>query len=168
MPLHDTHYQHWDGVHCGLWAPALGHCQKRPGRLPAKQGACALWSSSAGWRVGHGRGSFSGRPACWWPTASWSNGSRNLNPALQAFARMLTSWLQDHPEISVRTTQNVLFYFFGIFLMPLSIFALGMAMPAVDHARSGQQRHRHLFLQGRDAAAIICWGNSAPPSGCWP
>jgi hypothetical protein len=52
-----------------------------------------------------------------------------FNPQLQQFARMLTSWLEQHPEISVRTTQNVLFHYFGIYLMPASIFALGMAIP---------------------------------------
>jgi hypothetical protein len=54
-----------------------------------------------------------------------------LNPNLQAFARMLTQWLQDHSEISVATTQNVLFYFFSTYLMPVSIFVLGIAMPSL-------------------------------------
>jgi hypothetical protein len=52
-----------------------------------------------------------------------------MNPNLQTFAQMLTSWLKDHPEISVGTTQNVLFYFYCVYSMPLSIFALGLALP---------------------------------------
>jgi len=31
----------------------------------------------------------------------------------------------------VRTTQDVLFYYFGIFMMPVSIFALGLIMPVL-------------------------------------
>jgi hypothetical protein len=53
----------------------------------------------------------------------------NFKSDLQVFARMFTTWLEMHPEISVRTTQNVLFYFYCIALMRISIFALGMAMP---------------------------------------
>ena len=48
---------------------------------------------------------------------------------MQTFARMLTTWLEQHPEISVRVTQNVLFCYFCIYLMRASIFALGMAIP---------------------------------------
>jgi hypothetical protein len=52
-----------------------------------------------------------------------------MNSNLQAFFEMLRYWLKDHPAISVGTLQNVLFYFYSIDLMPLSIFALGMALP---------------------------------------
>jgi ABC-type transport system involved in multi-copper enzyme maturation permease subunit len=54
-----------------------------------------------------------------------------MNPQLQSFFEVLRSWLQYHPEISVGTTQNVLFYFYCIYLMPLSFFALGMTLPAL-------------------------------------
>jgi hypothetical protein len=53
----------------------------------------------------------------------------NLNPQLQMFVRLLTTWLEEHPEISVRTTQNILFHYYSIFLMPVSIFALGILVP---------------------------------------
>jgi hypothetical protein len=54
---------------------------------------------------------------------------QNLNPQLQMFAELLTSWLEEHPEISVRTTQNVVFYYYCSQLMRLSIFALGISIP---------------------------------------
>jgi hypothetical protein len=54
-----------------------------------------------------------------------------LNPQLQSFVKMLTQWLENHPEISVATTQNVLFYFFSTYLMPVGIFVLGVAMPSL-------------------------------------
>ncbi len=52
-----------------------------------------------------------------------------FNPNLQMFANLLTAWLTDHPDISVGTTQNVLFYFLGNWLMLVSIFALGPIIP---------------------------------------
>jgi hypothetical protein len=52
-----------------------------------------------------------------------------FNPNLQLFAGLLTGWLKDNPEISVGTLQNVLFYYFGIWLMRVSIFALGPIIP---------------------------------------
>jgi hypothetical protein len=55
----------------------------------------------------------------------------NLNPQLQNFAHTFTTWLEQHPEVSVRTTQDVLFYYFGNFLLPISIFALGMVLPVL-------------------------------------
>jgi len=55
----------------------------------------------------------------------------NLNPQLQMFVRLLTTWLEEHPEISVRTTQNILFHYYAIYLMPVSIFALGILVPTL-------------------------------------
>ena len=128
MPLHDTSYQHWEGRHLGLW---------RRRRVIAQNGltAClqnkwmrhlillcwvgALVMASVLFLVGQLLVADS-------VVVRWVG---NFNPGLQAFARMLTTWLEQHPEISVRTTQNVLFYFFCIGLMRISIFAIGLAMP---------------------------------------
>jgi hypothetical protein len=54
-----------------------------------------------------------------------------MNPQLQSFFRMLTNWMQDHPDISVGTTQNVVFYYYCTYLMPLSILAMGMVLPTL-------------------------------------
>jgi hypothetical protein len=53
----------------------------------------------------------------------------NFNPQLQIFAQLLTTWLEQHPDISVRATQNIFFYYFSTNLMRFSIFAIGIAMP---------------------------------------
>jgi hypothetical protein len=63
------------------------------------------------------------------PDSFMTHGVTQMNPRIQSFIGMFTSWLQDHPEISVGATQNVLFYFFSMFLMPFSLFALGRALP---------------------------------------
>jgi len=53
----------------------------------------------------------------------------NFNAGWETFARLLTTWLQLHPEVSVRTTQNALFYPFCTALTWGSIFAVGLALP---------------------------------------
>jgi hypothetical protein len=75
-----------------------------------------------------------------------------LNQDLQGLASFLTKWLGDHPEISVRTTQDVLFYFFGIILMPVGIFALGMAIP-------------FLVTRDLDSNAIVIYSSKAITRG---
>jgi hypothetical protein len=128
MPLHDTSYQHWDGVHRGLWHRRW--VIARNGLMASLQNKwlrhlvviCwfgGLLMTAALFFVGQLLVADS-------IVVQWVG---NLNPQLQAFARMLTTWLEQHPEISVRTTQDLLFYYFAIFLMPMSIFALGMALP---------------------------------------
>jgi ABC-2 type transport system permease protein len=128
MPLHDISYQHWDGVHLGLWRRrlvishnGLNAClqNKWMRHLVVLCWVAALVLTAALFLVGQLLVADS-------IVVHWVG---NFNPELQMFTRMLTSWLESHPEISVRTTQNVLFYYFGIFITPFSIFALGMAIP---------------------------------------
>jgi hypothetical protein len=128
MPLHDTRYQHWEGVHLGLWhrrwtiaQNGLRAClQNRWIRhLVVLCWGAALAMTMLLFVVGQLLVADS-------VVVQWVH---NLNPNLQVFASMLTSWLEQHPEVSVRTAQDVLFYYFGTILMTVSIFALGLAMP---------------------------------------
>ncbi len=128
MPLHDTSYQHWEGVHLGLWrrrwviaAAGLRACLqgKWMRHLIVLCWVSALGMTGILFLVGQLLVANS-------IVVKWMG---NFNPALQAFAGMLTTWLEQHPEISVRTTQDVLFYYFCIGLMRAGIFALGMAIP---------------------------------------
>ena len=128
MPLHNTSYQHWDGVHLGLWgrrwviaSNGLTGClqNKWMRHLVLVCWVAALGMAAILFLVGQLLVADS-------IVVQWVG---NFNPMLQSFARMLTTWLELHPEISVRTTQNVLFYYFCVWLMRGSIFALGLAMP---------------------------------------
>jgi ABC-2 type transport system permease protein len=128
MPLHDSSYKHWDGVHLGLWRRRLvitrngltACLQNRLTRhLTVVCWVLALTVAALLFLVGQLLVADS-------IVVQWLE---NLNPQLQVFARMLTTWLEQHPEISVRTTQNVVFYFFCSRLLRLSIFALGLAIP---------------------------------------
>jgi hypothetical protein len=130
MPLHDTHYQHWDGAHVGIWARRW--VIARNGLAAALQNKAMRNVIALSWLAGLAMAALlflvgqllvADSMVVKWVA--------QLNPGLQSFARMLTSWLQDHPEISVGTTQNLLFYLFCVYATPLSIFALGMAMPAL-------------------------------------
>jgi ABC-2 type transport system permease protein len=128
MPIHDIRYQHWEGSHVGLWGRRL---------VIARNGLMAFLQTKGVWQlVG----------MCWITglimtavlflvgqllvadsvVVQWAG---NLNPQLQMFVRLLTTWLEEHPEISVRTTQNILFHYYSIFLLPVSIFALGILVP---------------------------------------
>ena len=128
MPLHDIHYQHWDGVHLGLWRRRIAIAQngltaclrnKWLRHVVVLSWGTTLVMTALLFMVGQLLVADS-------IVVQWIG---NFNPGLQSFAKMLTTWLEQHPEISVRTTQNVLFYFFCTYLLRASIFILGMAMP---------------------------------------
>lgn len=128
MPIHNTSYQHWDGVHRNIW-------QRRAVVAGSSLTAClrvkllrnvvfACWMTALGaTAVLFALGQLLVADS---PVVQWVG---NFNPQLQDFVKMLTTWLEKHPEISVRTTQNVAFYFYAMFLLRLSIFALGMGIP---------------------------------------
>ncbi len=128
MPLHDVNYKHWEGTHLGVWSRR---------RAIARNGLTAClkvrWMMNLVvlcWGVGLGAAAVlflvgqllvADSVVVRWVAT--------FNPDLQSFANLLTLWLKDHPDISVGTTQNVLFYYFGNWLMVVSIFALGPIIP---------------------------------------
>ena len=128
MPLHDTSYQHWHGIHLGLWGRrwviarhGLGACLQIKGmrQLVGLCWAAALVMTGLLFLVGQLLVADS-------VVVQWLS---NLNPVLQVSAGLLTTWLEQHPEISVRTTQDLLLYYFATYLMRVGIFALGMTIP---------------------------------------
>jgi hypothetical protein len=130
MPLHDTNYQHWDGVHLGLWQRrwtiarnGLTACLQIKGmrHIVMVCWIAALAMTAALFLVGQLLVADS--------IVVQSVG--NFGPQLQNFAHTFTTWLEQHPEVSVRTTQDVLFYYFGKYLLRISIFALGMVLPVL-------------------------------------
>jgi hypothetical protein len=128
MPLHEAHYKHWEGSHLGVWHRRLAI--SRNGLKACLQNkltrnllvVCWITSLIVAMML-----FLIGQLLVADSTVVQALG--NFNPGVQAFARMLTVWLEQHPEISVRCTQNVLFYFFCIMQLRLSIFVLGMALP---------------------------------------
>lgn len=130
MPLHDISYQHWAGLHRGLWnrrwVIARNGLTASLRNKWMRQLVMLCWVAALGmaavlFLVGQLLVADS-------VVVQWV---ANFNPGLQSFARMLTTWLEQHPEISVRTTQDLLFFYFCTSLMRVSIFALGMAIPVL-------------------------------------
>jgi hypothetical protein len=147
MPLHDASYKHWHGAHLSI----------RHRRL-----AIAVQALKA---------SLANRWMRYLVLVCWLGGfcltamlmaigqllvadsvivewTSNLNPMLQVFARNLMMWLERHPEISVRSTQNILFCYAARWLLPFSILALAQAMP-------------HLITRDLSSNAIIIYSSKA-------
>jgi hypothetical protein len=128
MPLHDVNYKHWRGAHLGLWERRW---------VIARNGLAAClqnkWMRNlvvVCWVGGLGGAVFLFLVGQLLVADSvvvkWT---ATFNPNLRTFVGLLTGWLENHPELSVGTLQNVLFYYFCTWLTRLSIFALGMAIP---------------------------------------
>ena len=147
MPLHDTTYKHWAGTHLGIWhrrfaiaSNGLKGClaNRWMRHLILICWVGALMQTVALFALGQLLVADS-------LIVQWSSG---LNPALQMFTGLLTSWLEQHPEISVRTTQNILFYFASGWLLPLSLIAIAQAIP-------------HLITRDLSSNAIIVYASKA-------
>ena len=128
MPLHDVNYKHWDGAHLGVWSRRWAIAKN--GLTACLQVRWMMNLVVLCWGFGLAAAVFLFMVGQLLVSDSAINRwIATLNPNLVMFANLLTAWLQDHPEISVGTTQNVLFYFFSIWLMRASIFALGPIIP---------------------------------------
>jgi ABC-2 type transport system permease protein len=132
MPLHDSGYQHWDGVHIGLWHRRWVIASNGVRACLRNQWLryLVLLSWTAGLVVAAllflvGQLLVTDSMVLDWIATLSAQSSSNY----EVFAKTFTAWLEQHPEVSVRTTQDILFYYYGMCLMPMSVFALGMAMP---------------------------------------
>jgi ABC-2 type transport system permease protein len=147
MPLHDSSYQHWDGQHLGIWwrrAVIAGNGLK--GCLQNKWMRHVItlcWAQSLAiaavlFMIGQLLVSDS-------VVVRWLS---HLNPQLQSVGDGLISWLVGHPEISVRTEENVLFFFCCRPLMLFSLVAIILALP-------------HLITRDLSSRAIIVYSSKA-------
>ena len=130
MPLHDIHYKHWTGTHLGIWARRW--VIARNGLAACLQNKMMRNFIVMCWVLGLSMSALMfliGQLLV--PDSIVVQWTGKFNQQLQLFVKMLMTWMTDHPEISVATTQNVLFYFFTTYTMPFSIFVLGLAMPSL-------------------------------------
>lgn len=128
MPLHDIHYQHWDGRHRNIWYRRAMIAQN--GLKGCLQGkwmrqllllcwSAALVAAAVLFMVGQ----------LLIADSLVVRSVANLNPNLQALVKSLVTWLEQHPEISVHTTQNLFFYYFATILATLNLIAIALALP---------------------------------------
>ncbi len=177
MPLHDASYTPWDGSHLGIWHRRLAITKnsliaclqnKLTRHLIIICWFTALIMSGLLFLVGQLLVSDS-------IVVQWVG---NFNPQLQIFAQLLTSWLEKHPDISVRTTQNILFYYFSINLMRFSIFALGMALPLlvtrdlasnaiIIYSSKAISRWDYLFAKFATSFSLIALAWLGPVCAAW-
>ena len=147
MPLHDASYKHWHGTHLGIRQRRLAIAFQALKACLANRwmrhlvfvcwiGGLAL--ATMLFAIGQLLVADS-------MIVEWTSG---LNPMLQIFARNLTGWLERHPEISVRATQNILFCFASRWLLPVSIVALAQAIP-------------HLITRDLSSNAITMYSSKA-------
>ena len=132
MPLHDNGYQHWDGAHIGLWHRRwVIACT---GVRACLQNKWLRYLVMLSWTAGLVMAALLFLIGQLLVTDSivtdWiSSFNAHSNSNYDVFAKSFTAWLEQHPEVSVRTSQDILFYYYGMCLLPLSVFALGMAIP---------------------------------------
>jgi hypothetical protein len=128
MTLYDAHYKHWQGQHLGLW---------RRRRAIATTGLSALcqirWMRhliTIAWVgcVAHAMILFF-MSQLMVPDSIVVEWLGNLNRQLQTLGGGLASWLSAHPEISVRTSYDLIAYFFATNLQTLAFAAIAIALP---------------------------------------
>jgi len=147
MPLHDATYKHWHGTHLGIgrrrWAIAWQGLRSCLANRWMRHLVLVCWIGGLAltgllFAIGQLLVADS-------VIVEWTGG---LNPTLQMFARTLTTWLEQHPEISVRATQNILFCYASSWLLPFSLLAIAMAIP-------------HLITRDLSSNAIIIYSSKA-------
>lgn len=147
MALPDTGYRPYEGRHEGVWhrrwaitSSGLAGClQNRWSRYLL--GACwlaALVQVAVLFCIGQLLVADS-------IVVLWASG---LNPTLQVFVRGLVAWLEQHPEISVRVAENLLFYRFATLLLPGSLVAVALAIP-------------HLVTRDLSSHALVIYASKA-------
>lgn len=147
MALHDANYKHWDGSHLGIWRRRAVIAQTGlKGCLQSRwmrHIVTVCWSASLAqvavlFLIGQLLVADS-------LVVRWV---RHAGGEIQTLVRGLIIWLTQHPEISVRTTQNLLFYLFSTTLLTISLVAIALAIP-------------HLITRDISSKAIIIYSSKA-------
>jgi len=147
MGLRDHRYRHWEGRHEGIWRRrwviAAGGLRGCLGNRWMRYVITLCWLSALA-QVGIlfcvGQLLVAESIVVEW--------AANLNPMLQTFVRGLTTWLEQHPEISVHVTQDLLFCWYASLLAPLSLLAVALAIP-------------HLITRDLSSNAIVLYASKA-------
>jgi ABC-2 type transport system permease protein len=147
MPIREATYQHWPGERLGIWrrrvviaATGLKACLASK-HLRRILGACwfiALAEVAVYFLIGQ----------LLVPDSFATQTQENFSRQIQAILRGLVAWLNLHPEISVRVTQDFLFYQLSGLLMVLTMFAVAMAIP-------------HLITRDLSSRAIVIYSSKA-------
>ncbi len=147
MALHDIGYQHWAGRHRGIWrrrAAITGH-----GIRAVLANRWMRYLLTSAWGIGLSQAALLfciGQLLV--ADSLVVRSSANLDPLLRTFVGGLTNWLEQHPEISVRVAQNLVFYNFSLIHLTLGLVAVMLAIP-------------HLITRDLSSNAIIIYASKA-------
>lgn len=147
MSLHNVSYQHWDGEHRGIW-------QRRWVIAANGLRACldSRWAKNfvmMSWvfcliqiLVLFGLGQLLVEGSMIYTLVG------QLDSHARILVNGLVSWLIGHPEISVRTTYNIFFYFAATYSRMLAMVAVALVIP-------------HLITRDISSKAIIIYSSKA-------
>jgi len=147
MALHDTRYKHYEGVHLGIWRRRwviASHSlrsslqNKWMRHLLTVCWAFSLALAGILFMVGQ----------LLVPDSMIVRWIGQMGPRLRGVAEGLTTWLADHPEVSVSTTQNLLLYFATNTLLTFSLISIALILP-------------HLITRDISSKAIIIYTSKA-------
>ena len=147
MTLHDSGYKHWQGEHLGIWSrraviaiTGLKSCLqvKWMRYLVTLCWGAAMAQVAVLFCLGQLLVSDSA-------VVRWLG---TLNPQFQTIGQVLTTWLEQHPEVSVRATYDVLFFFFSTPLSTFTLIAIALAIP-------------HLITRDLSSNAMIVYASKA-------
>ena len=147
MAIHNIHYQHWDGQYQNIWRRRWVIVSHGVHSCLANKWMVRLMTSC--WGIGFSLIStlfLIGQLLV--PDSIITEWLGHLNPMLQTVGKGLVNWLVAHPEISVKTEENLLFFLFCKPLFFLSIFAVFMTLP-------------HLITRDISSRAIIIYSSKA-------
>jgi ABC-2 type transport system permease protein len=125
MSLHNASYQHYEGRRRGIWyrrSVIMGYGLKQGKwvrRLVVASWCTALAQVALLFLIGQ----------LLVPDSLIVRHLDKLNPQLREVANGLMAWLEMHPEVSVRSTENFMFYHFSRFYVPLVMLVLALAVP---------------------------------------
>lgn len=147
MALHDVHYQHWSGAHDGIWTrraviAAHGLRASLSGRWMryALMGSWALALGLTALMFVMGQLLVEDSLVVQWATT--------LRGGAQAFVGGLANWLGAHPEVSVRTAENALFYAYTGVSISINVIVVMLALP-------------HLITRDLSSNALLIYSSKA-------
>lgn len=147
MALHDTRYKHYEGLHLGIWrrrwviaSHSLRSSLQNKWMRHLLTICWSLGLALAGVLFLVGQLLVSDSVIVRWVS--------HMGPQLRGLAEGLTTWLEEHPEVSVSTTQNLLLYFATHSLLTFSLIAIALILP-------------HLITRDISSKAIIIYTSKA-------
>lgn len=147
MPLHEAHYQHWEGFRSGIWsrraviaANGLRGCLR--GKWLRRVLAACWGGALAQVAILFALGQLLVKDSL------VARSTNNFDPQLRGFLQGLVGWLEQHPEISVRVTQDFLFYQLSGYLTVFTMLAIALAVP-------------HLITRDLGSKAILIYSSKA-------